>query len=93
VRRAVDDGYVLVTNNTTDFTLLLRREKVHAGLSCLNVAPGLLSLDVQMRLFALVVPLALDRLGGNEPLNELRETTLMEKRSAPAAPRSMRDIL
>ena len=77
VRRAIDDGYVLVTNNMTDFTLLLRREKVHAGLVCLNVAPGLMSLDVQKRLFAL----ALDRLGDSEPMNELLEITLMEDRS------------
>ena len=52
-------GDALVTNDTTDFTSLLRREKVHAGLVCLNVAPGLMSLDVQKRLFAL----ALDRHG------------------------------
>jgi predicted nuclease of predicted toxin-antitoxin system len=72
VRRAVDDGYVLVTNNTTDFTSLLGRESVHAGLVCLNVAPGLMSLDVQRRLFAL----ALDRIGDIEPINELLEITL-----------------
>ncbi len=77
VRRAVDDGYVLVTNNTTDFTPLLRRESAHAGLVCLNVAPGLMSLDVQRRLFAL----ALDRLGDVEPINELLEVTLQEDRS------------
>jgi predicted nuclease of predicted toxin-antitoxin system len=59
VRRAIDDGYVLVTNNTTDFMSLLRRQKVHAGLVCINVAHGLMSLDVQMRLFAV----ALERLG------------------------------
>lgn len=39
-RRAIDDGYVLVTNNTTDFTSLLDREELHPGLVCLNVAPG-----------------------------------------------------
>jgi predicted nuclease of predicted toxin-antitoxin system len=77
VRRAVDDGYVLVTNDTTDFTGLLGREDVHAGLVCLNVAPGLMSLDVQRRLFAL----ALDRLGDVEPINELLEITLLEDRS------------
>jgi predicted nuclease of predicted toxin-antitoxin system len=77
VRRAIDDGYVLVTNNNTaDFTSLLRREKVHAGLMCLNVAPGLMSLDVQKRLFAL----ALDRLGDSDPMKELLEITLMEKK-------------
>jgi predicted nuclease of predicted toxin-antitoxin system len=77
VRRAVDDGYVLVTNNATDFTPLLSRESVHAGLVCLNVAPGLMSLNVQKRLFAL----ALDRLGDVEPINELLEVTLQKDRS------------
>jgi predicted nuclease of predicted toxin-antitoxin system len=74
VRRAIADGYVLVTNNTTDFRALLRREEVHAGLVCINVAPGLMSLDVQKRLFAL----ALDRLGDGEPVNELLQITLDE---------------
>jgi predicted nuclease of predicted toxin-antitoxin system len=60
-RRAIDDGYVLVTNDMADFASLLSRQRVHAGLVCLNVAPGLMSLDVQKRLFAL----ALDRLGDN----------------------------
>jgi predicted nuclease of predicted toxin-antitoxin system len=77
VRRAIDDGYVLVTNNTTDFMSLLRRQKVHAGLVCLNVAHGLMSLDVQLRLFAL----ALDRLGDREPINEMLQITLIEDRS------------
>jgi len=77
VRRAVADGYALVTNNTMDFRLLMRREKIHAGLVCLNVAPGLMSLDVQKRLFAL----ALDRLGDREPINELLEITLDEHKA------------
>jgi predicted nuclease of predicted toxin-antitoxin system len=77
VRRAINDGYVLVTNNTTDFISLLQAEKVHAGLVCLNVAHGLMSLNVQKRLFAL----ALDRLGDSEPINELVEITLLEDRS------------
>jgi hypothetical protein len=77
VRRAIEDGYVLVTNNMTDFTSLLGRQRVQAGLVCLNVAPGLMSLDVQKRLFAL----ALDRLGDNEPINELLEITLTANRS------------
>ena len=81
VRRAIADGYVLVTNNTTDFISLLRREKVHAGLVCINVAHGLMSLDVQKRLFAL----ALDRLGDREPINELLEITLTEHRSVLVA--------
>ena len=45
VRRAINDGYVLVTNDKTDFISLIRREKVHAGLVCLNVAHGLMSLE------------------------------------------------
>jgi hypothetical protein len=77
VRRAVDDGYVLVTNNTMDFTPLLGRESVHAGLVCLNVMPGLMSLNVQKRLFAL----ALDCLGDVEPMNELLDVTLQKDRS------------
>jgi hypothetical protein len=46
------------------------------GLVCINMAAGLTSLEVQMRLFAL----ALDRLGDREPINELLEITLDERR-------------
>jgi predicted nuclease of predicted toxin-antitoxin system len=77
VRRAVADGYVLVSNNATDFRALLGREDVHAGLVCINMAAGLMSLDVQKHLFAL----ALDRLGEREPINELLEITLDERRA------------
>ncbi|MBL8586050.1 MAG: DUF5615 family PIN-like protein [Bradyrhizobiaceae bacterium] len=70
-RRAADDGYVLVTNNAGDFRPLYRREKVHVGLVCLNVAPGLMSLDLQKRLFLL----ALSELGEDEPYNEVIEIT------------------
>ena len=52
VRRAVDDGYVLVTHNSADFTALIEYEPRHPGLVCMNVAHGLMSLDVQQRLFA-----------------------------------------
>jgi predicted nuclease of predicted toxin-antitoxin system len=71
-RRAMNDGYVLVTNNTMDFSPLYRRASLHAGLVCLNVAPGLMSLDVQKRLFGL----ALGRLADDEPVNELLDITL-----------------
>jgi predicted nuclease of predicted toxin-antitoxin system len=67
VRRAIEDGFVLVTNNTVDFTTLYQRAEIHAGLVCLNVAPGLMSLDIQTQLFLL----ALDRLGKMEPINEV----------------------
>lgn len=72
VRRAADEGFVLVTNNTVDFTALYEREAIHAGLVCLNVAPGLMRLDIQKSLFAL----ALDRLGAAEPVNEALEISL-----------------
>jgi predicted nuclease of predicted toxin-antitoxin system len=77
VRCAVDDGYVLVTNDSLDFTSLIGRESVHAGLVCLDVAPGLMSLDVQRRLFAL----ALDHLGDTEPINEVLHIALLKDQS------------
>lgn len=72
VRRAANEGFVLVTNNTVDFTALYEREAIYAGLVCLNVAPGLMRLDIQKSLFAL----ALDRLGASEPVNEALEVSL-----------------
>ena len=50
VRRAVSDGYVLVTNDSADFTALMKREDRHPGLVCMTVAHGLMSLEVQTRL-------------------------------------------
>ncbi len=49
---------------------------MHAGLVCINIAANLMSLAAQRRLFAL----ALDRLGDREPINELLEITLDERR-------------
>jgi hypothetical protein len=77
VRRAIDAGYVLVTNDTTDFTALVGRESVHPGLICLNVPPGLMSLEIQRRLFIL----ALDHLGEVEPINQVLLVTLLEDKS------------
>lgn len=71
-RRAVDDGYILVTHNTTDFRGLYGREDLHVGLVALNTAPGLMSLDLQVRLFRL----ALLELGGEEAWNEVLEITV-----------------
>ncbi len=71
-RRAVDDGYVLVTHNTADFRGLYGREEVHVGLVAFNTAPGLMSLDFQLRLFLL----ALSELGGEETWNEVLEITV-----------------
>jgi predicted nuclease of predicted toxin-antitoxin system len=51
VRRAVDEEYVLVTNDRADFTPLMEREPRHPGLVCITVAHGLMSLNVQTELF------------------------------------------
>ncbi len=72
VRRAIKDGFILVTNNTVDFRPLYEREEVHAGLVCMNVAPGLMTLEVQKSLFLF----ALDQLAGKEPVDEALELTL-----------------
>ncbi len=77
VRRAIDAGYVLVTNNTLDFMSLIRRESVHPGLVCLEVAPGMMSFTVQRQLFIL----ALDRLGDSEPVNEVLQIALLKNQS------------
>jgi len=71
-RRAVDYSYVLVTHNTTDFRGLYGREDLHVGLVAFNTAAGLMSLDLQIRLFRL----ALSELGGEEAWNEVLEITV-----------------
>jgi len=75
VRRAVDDGFILMTNNTADFTALYGREELHVGLVCLNAAPGTMSLNLQKRLFLL----ALAELDEAEPYNEVLEITASAK--------------
>ncbi len=70
-RRAIDDSFVLVTNNRLDFLTLYEQEALHGGLVCLNAAHSTMSRDQQKRLFAL----ALMRLAGPEPYNEVLEIT------------------
>ena len=72
VRRAVADGYVLVTNDRGDFAPLIEREQHHPGLVCITVAHGLMSLDVQTRLFAH----ALTLLAGQDIEGRVLETAL-----------------
>ena len=72
VGRAIAEGFVLVTNDTVDFTALYEREEIHAGLVCLNIAPSLMSLEVQKTLFLL----ALEKLGQDEPTNEVLDVTV-----------------
>ena len=72
VRRAIRDGYVLVTNDMIDFTSLMERERGHPGLVCINVAHGLMSLEVQTSLFEL----ALDQLAEVDLEGQILEVTL-----------------
>ena len=52
VRRTVEDGYVLVTHDSTDFASLMERTPLHPGPVCMNVAHGLMmSLGVQQGRF------------------------------------------
>jgi hypothetical protein len=69
-RHAVDEGYC--HHNTTDFRVLYGREDLHVGLVAFNTAPGLMRLDLQVRLFLL----ALAELGGEEAWNEVLEITV-----------------
>lgn len=77
VRRAVADGYVLVTNDKADFAPLIEREQRHPGLVCITVAHGLMSLDVQTRLFAH----ALTRLTGEDIADRVMEIALRPDRT------------
>lgn len=72
-RRAVDGGFVFVTNNTADFAALYERESLHVGLVCLNAAAGTMNLDLQHRLFRQ----AIAELKGAEPYNEALELTAL----------------
>ena len=51
MRRALADGYVLVTNDKGNVAPLMERERRHPGLICITVEHGMMSLDVQTRLF------------------------------------------
>ena len=77
VRRAVDDGYVLVTNDSADFTSLMEREPVHPGLICLNMAHELMSLAVQQALFEH----ALGRVADDDLAGQVLEITLTSDRT------------
>ena len=70
--RAVEDGYVFVTSNRTDFKALSAREPLHAGLICLNVETG----DIDPATFSHLFEHALDRLDEIEPVSEVVEVIL-----------------
>ena len=89
VRRAIDERYVTVTNNRADFTALIGREPHHPGLVCINVAHGLMSLDIQKRLFDLAMTQIADTgLAGQilEITLTADRTVLIETYSVGAAP-------
>lgn len=76
-RRAIDDGYVLVTHNTADFLPLYAQEEMHVGLIALNTAAGVMTLDLQQRLLLL----ALSELQGEEQWNEVLEISVAADRT------------
>ncbi len=77
VRRAVEDGHVLVTQDRADFTSLIEREHDHSGPICINVAHGLMSLEVQQALFEHV----LTRIVGFDLAGRIVEITLAADRT------------
>lgn len=75
-RRAVDDGFALVTNNRLDILRLHGREALHGGLVVHNAAHGMTDQNQQRRLFALALArLAGPEGSGPEPYNEVLEVT------------------
>lgn len=81
VRRAIEDEYVIVTNNAADFTSLVGSEEVHAGLVCFYIAPKRMRLETQKQLFEY----ALKQLQEKEPINEFLEVTLTADGTVHAA--------
>ncbi len=73
-------GYVLVTHNRTDFTVLMKREPRHPGLVCLNVAHRLMRLDIQRNLSEY----ALETIGDTGLAGEVLEVTLAADRTVRA---------
>ncbi|MCE2407735.1 MAG: DUF5615 family PIN-like protein, partial [Pseudomonadales bacterium] len=51
VLRVREKEFVLVTHDRVDFTPLMERERTHPGLVCINVAHGLMSLNVLQTMF------------------------------------------
>lgn len=76
VQHAIDAGYTLVTNNSADFTALMRREPDHPGLICINAAPGLIDLSVQQLLFEHV----LTKIAGRDLRGQVAEIRLTAAR-------------
>jgi len=76
-RRAVDDGFVFVTNNNRDFLALYRREELHAGLVCLTIEPSVRGIDLQLAVFTAV----LEELADEEPYNDVLDVQVGKDRN------------
>jgi predicted nuclease of predicted toxin-antitoxin system len=74
LNRAIERGYILVTNNAADFRKRIARRDTHPGLICLIMPDRLKGLDVQSQLFLL----ALDEIGEAEPINVVLEVIATE---------------
>lgn len=72
LQRALQEDWVIVTNNTTDFIRLTEREEVHAGLICLSAVPRFMNKELQKLLFEH----ALELLRGKDLVNEVLEIAL-----------------
>lgn len=69
---AIDNDWVIVTNDSAHFKTLVGRTAMHPGLVCLNAAHGEMNMAVQKRLFQLVLTQLHDR----DPVNEVLEISL-----------------
>ena len=72
VQYAIDNDWVIVTSDSAHFKTLVGRTAMHPGLVCLNAAHGKMNMDVQKRLFRLVLTQLHDR----DPVNEVLEVTV-----------------
>ncbi|MEI8299746.1 MAG: DUF5615 family PIN-like protein [Pseudomonadota bacterium] len=80
-RRAVDDGFVFVTNNNRDFLALYRREELHAGLVCLTIEPSVRGIDMQLAVFTAV----LAELADEEPYSGVLDVQVGKDRNVVAS--------
>lgn len=72
LQRALQEDWVIVTNNRTDFIRLMEPEEVHAGLICLSAVPRFMNKELQKLLFEH----ALELLRGKDLVNGVLEIRL-----------------
>lgn len=78
VRYAIENDFVMVTNNTKDFKRLIAREEIHAGLICMNFTHGIKHRAIEKGTF----DLALAELDGEDLMDEVIDATLTIDRIA-----------